>query len=549
MLKNKQKIKKELIFVNKIKKLLAIGLATVMAVSFASCGKTVTHNGIEVPPVDEIEFPAELSIFCSKTASLLDNMPDYNSITSFKALEEATGTHINWTIPPGSGFEEKFNLMIAGGTLTDIVIADWQSKGVETYIEDGVLFDMSPYAFEYMPNFTKFSKENPDFARTYIYDGGKIYFTTYIRKDQSLNVFTGPVMRTDWLKKLNLKTPETADELYNVLKAFKTQDPNGNGKADEIPMSVCGSGADLGTTALFAMWNTKNDFYVKDGKVKYGILEPEFEDAITYVNKLYSEGLLDPDYILQTRATLVGKINDSRVGFAYEYQPSQIMTLQETKDPSFRFEGIPHFKSEIDGKNRTMDNAYTDSIVNRNGAITTACEDPFGAMKWLDFIYSEEGHKIMNFGIEGDTYNMVDGKVVFTDKVEKNTDGLTRSETWGKHFATYNSYFPAIQDWDCYGQYLNKFGAQAIETWSKDVVTDMNLPKLTFSEADTETIRNVYTAIQTYVAENVDKMIIGQVKTSKIPDIQKEIKARGIDDIIAIYQKAYDTYMTKDIGF
>lgn len=534
---------------NKIKKLLAIGLATVMAVSFASCGKTVTFNGAEVPPVDEVQFPAELSIFASKGASLMDNMPDYNSITSFKLLEEATGTHINWTIPPGTGFEEKFNLMIAGGSMTDIIINDWRTKGIETYIEDGVVFDMSPYAFEYMPNYTKFAKEHPDLARAYIYDGGKIFYPTYIRKDQRLNVFVGPLIRTDWLKKLNLKVPETADELYNVLKAFKTQDPNGNGKADEIPMSVCGSANDLGTTALFAMWNTANTFYVEDGKVKFGILEDNFVDAINYVAKLYAEGLIDPDYILQGRQALVGKINENRVGFAYEYQPSQIMTLQETKDPSFRFEGIPHFKSEIDGSKRTLNTAYTNSIVGRAAAITTACEDPFGAMKWLDFIYGDEGHVIMNFGKEGDTFNYVDGKVVYTDKVEKNTDGLTRSETWGKHFGTYNSYFPALQDWDCYGQYLNKFGSQAIETWSKDVVTDMNLPLLTFSEADTETIKNVYNAIKTYVDENVDKMIIGQVKTSKIPDIRKEIKARGIDDIIAIYQKAYDEYMNKDIGF
>lgn len=531
----------------KFKRAVAFLLAATMVVGFAGCAKNTTTGSVAEPEGD-VSFPETLSIFCRKGGSLTDDMADYNEILSFKLLEEATGTHIEWTIPPGTGFEEKFNLMIAGGTLTDIIVAPWNTKGVEQYIEDKVLFDMSPYVEKYMPNLMAFSKENPELARGYIYDGGKVYYTPYIRQDEKLNVFYGPVIRTDWLKKLNLDVPKNSEELYNVLKAFKTGDPNGNGAADEIPMSVVGSKGDLSINALMYMFGTKNEFYVKDGQVKYGIMEPEFEEALKYTVKLYSEGLIDTDYILQDRTALVGKITDNKVGFAYEYQPTQIMNQMAEEDPSFKFEGIPNFENP-DGAKRTMSNAYTSSIVSAAAAISTACKDPFGAMKWLDFLYGEEGHMIANFGKEGDTYEMVDGVPTFTEKITNNQDGRSRSKVWGDNFLTYNSYFPARQDWNSYGQYLSDFGRSAIETWSDGVVTDMNLPTLTFDEESKEKIVNTFTPIETYVAEQVDKIILGQVSIDKLPEIRSEIEKRGISEIIKLYQAAYDAYSSKDIGF
>ena len=532
----------------KAKKGIALLLVALMLVSFAGCGNGAIEGSL-TEPEGEVAFPAELSIFCAKSASLFGDMVDYNEVTSFKLLEEATGTHINWTVPPGTGLQEKFNLMVAGGELTDIIINDWYTLGAQQYIEDGILVDISPYVPKYMPNLWKFSEENPDLARAYILDGGKIYTPCMIRKDQRLNVFFGPVIRTDWLEKLNLKTPETADDLYKVLQAFKTQDPNGNGKADEIPMSQAGGGQVGVISYLLHMFNTTNGFYLKDGKVTYGVLEPEFKTGLEYVTKLYKEGLLDVDFLLQDRTTMLGKITNNQVGFSFEYQPTQVMTTMKD-DPTFKFEGIPNFKDSR-GKEFTLQSAYTNGVLTgRAAGITTACADPFGAMKWLDFLYGEEGHVIANFGKEGEQFNYnEEGTPIFVDEIQNYSGDLTRSQVWGQNFLTYNTYFPSIQDWDSYGAYLSEHGRAAVETWADGVVTDMNLPTLTFDDVQKETLKTKYTPIETYVNEQISKMVLGQVPVSDLDKLVDQINSMGMADVLAIYQASYDAYTTKDIGF
>lgn len=530
------------------KKKVALVMTMVMViVAFAGCAGNKKASKIEEPE-GEVAFPETLSIFCRNGGVMLDGMKDYNDIAAFKLLEEKTGTHIEWEIPTAVGFEEKFNLLIASGEYPDIIVADWNNRGIATYVEDEVILDISDYLEKHMPNLMKFSKENPDLARQYILDGGKLYSAPYIRQDKELNIFTGPVMRTDWVKNLGLEIPTNAEELYTVLKAFKTQDPNGNGKADEIPMIARGDAAESTMGSLLYMFDTKNDFYVKDGKVRYGLMEPEYEEGIEYIAKLFAEGLIDPDYLIMNRSDMNAKVTSHVAGFAFDFQPTNVMTSFEQLGSDAKYEGIPIFKNK-EGKKSSLNSAYTSSIYDCSAAITTHAKDPLGAMKWLDFLYGEEGHMIMNFGTEGDTYTMVDGIPTFTEKITDNKDGLTDSQVWGANFGTYSSYFPARQDWYSYSQSLSPYGLAAIETWADGLVTDYNLPTLTFSAEEKEIISDKYTSIKTYVDEQFHKIVMGQVKVSELGKIREEAKKRGIDEIIEIYQKAYDAYNKKDLGF
>ena len=527
----------------KSKRIVAFILAAVIVIGFTGCAKSTQTGGIAEP--ENVAYPETLSIFCKTGSSLIEGMTDYNDVASFQLMEKETGTHVEWTMPPAQGINEKFNLMVAGGDLTDIIVYTWNKIGVSSYIEDGVIFDISPYVEKYMPNLWQFSKDNPKLARDYIHDGGKIYTTPYIRKDQALNIFYGPVMRTDWLKKLNLEVPTNPDELYNVLKAFKTQDPNGNGEADEIPMS-----GDSGMSILMLahMYNTSNAFYVKDGKIKYGIMEPEFEEALKYISKLYSEGLIDVDNFLQTRDNIIQKVISHKVGFAFEYQPNQAMTYMKD-DPVFKFEGIPNFKDKR-GNEFSLNQSYTNSVLlDTAAAITTKCAEPFGAMKWLDFIYSKRGHEIMNFGTEGETFNYVDGKAVYDKEFATPPEGERLALKWSRNFGSYNSYFPATQDWICYAESLNEYGLAAIETWADGVVTDMNLPVLTFSEEENQVIAAKFNPIKTYADECIVKIILGQMSIDNLPKVREQIKSMGIDELVKVYQNAYNSYINKDIGF
>ena len=535
--KGKSCMKKSIIF----KRALGVMLAGIMLFTAGCTNSTISKNNDKGAG----EIPKELSVFISKVQTIGKDMTDFNDVLGFQMMEEATGCHVNWTLPPADGATEKFNLMIASGQYTDAIVYSWGSSTVNAkeYAEDGVILPLSDMIDECMPNFKKWCDENPEFAKRIKARGdGEIYYIPFIRTDKKLNIFLGPQMRTDWLENLGLEEPTNAQELYEVLKAFKTQDPNGNGIADEIPMTGVSSHHSMGLCALLWMFNTADEFYVDGNTVKFGALTDEFKEGLGYIAKLYKEGLIDPDYILQDRTKMDGKMTNGTAGFMYSYQPTKISNLMAEKDPSFRLEGIKHFENS-DGVRKCYLTNYADSVLSAGLAISSTNPDPKGTLKWLDWIYSEEGQMAMNFGREGDTYTMVDGEPKFTEKVLKNPDGLTVGEAFGRFSGVYStSDFPNLQDWRSYSQSLSPYGIAAIETWADGVDISGILPTLTFKDGEEELVKDVMIQVNTYVDEMIDKVIMGQESVEDWDKVVKAIKDMKVEEVVEIYQNAYDRY-------
>lgn len=518
------------------KKAVAFALGGIMMLSFAGCGK-----GEKKPSGDSID---TVSVFCGRSASISEDMTDYNDVTAFQVMEELTGVKVKWTLPPSSGYEEKFNLMIASGNYTDVIVASWKTEGAEKYYEDGVIINLLDYK-EYMPNFMAYTEAHPEFARDYISTDGNLYYFPYIRQDIESNVFYGPLMRQDWLDKLGLQAPTNADELYTVLKAFKEKDPNGNGQADELPMT--GVGADA-ITPLLSMFNTDNSFYLDGDKVVYGVMEDEFIEGMTYIAKLYKDGLIDPDYVFQDRAKQDGKMTNNKVGFMYSYQPTTISNTMAEKDPNFKLVGIPHFKNK-NGVKSTYNNAYIMSVLpGSSAAVTTKCENPAAVIKWLDSFYSEEGIEAMNFGREGETYTKENGAYTFTDTVMNNPERNV-SKMFGRTSGVFNSYFPSVQLWDSYSKSLSTYGKAAIETWADNTDTSGILPSVSFTDEEKQKVTNTMSQVETYVDEAIDQIILGQKDVSALYEVREKIKTMGIEEVIKIYQTAYDRYESADVSF
>ena len=127
------------------------------------------------------------------------------------------------------------------------------------------------------------------------------------------------MIRQDWLDKLGLDMPETLDDWYNVLKAFKTQDPNGNGKADEIPLTATFNVRDIyrfgEAFGLYRSGNAECRWDVDDeGKIYFKDTTEEFKKTLEFLNKLYAEGLLDPEYSMAAYDRTTEKINRDLLG-------------------------------------------------------------------------------------------------------------------------------------------------------------------------------------------------------------------------------------------
>lgn len=511
-----------------------------LILAIATFGSLTGCSGNKSP--DNVELDS-ITVFNEKSASLTDDMKDYNDVLSFQMMEEATGLHIDWSIPPATGLEEKFNLMITSGEYPDAITYNWKKLNCKEYAEDGVIISLNELIDENMPNLKKIFDENPEIKQLTMSADGSIYYLPYIRLDKELCIFSGPVIRYDWLEKLGLDVPKNADELLKVLRAFKTSDPNGNGKADEIPMTGMKSTPNvMSITNLLWMFDTYYGFYLDGDKVKYGPMEDNFIEGIKYIRQLYSEGLIDGDYLLQDRTGLDAKVTNDTVGFAYHYQPTKFADTMRDIDPEFELKGIPHFENKNKEK-KCYDSSYILRVLDKGTAITTSCKNPADVLKKLDWLYSEAGIEAMNFGKEGVTFEAKDDKKVFTEKITNNDEGLSMNQACGKYLGAFNSYFPAVQLWDSYSNSLSPEGVEAIGTWADGVDTSGALATLSFDYDENEVIKYNMSQIQTFVNEKIDRIILSKEGEEMLEGIREKIKEMGIDEVIDIYQAAYDRNM------
>lgn len=525
----------------KTRKIMAVLVALALTVACTGCQK-----GKETATIDKGngEIPETLTIFApmgsyTRKAGAKDN----NDTLHYQEMEKLTGCHVEWIHPAEGAMNERFNLTIASGNLPDMMVNTWNSiqGGAKMYAEDGIIIPLRELIKENMPNLTAFLEKNSDIAKQFTDDEGEIYYIPLIRQDAKLKICAGPQMRTDWLKKLGLEAPKNPDELYEVLKAFKTQDPNGNGQADEIPMSgVRFEDSTHSIDKLLWMFGTTNTFYIDEGKVKFGVMEDAYEEGLSYITKLYKEGLIDQDYLLNDRDKMDSKVMNDKVGYIYSLQPTKFHT--NMAESGREVLGVPYPAKE-GVKISSFDKTALQDVTNISIAVTTANKNPSGSLKWLDNFFGGKGQEIMNFGKEGVSFEYTeDGYPKLTDYIFNNPDGKSQQEACGLSLGTYTTDFPALQEWRYYEQILSDWGKKSIETWESSVKTEGTMPLLSFTEEENEKITQIMSQVSTYVSEKVNKIVIGKSDISELSAIRNKVKQMGIEEAIDIYSKALERY-------
>lgn len=521
----------------KSKKAVAAILAVALCLSMAACSnketaKETRGNG-EIP--ETLKIYAPLNAGAAKAGA-----EDRGDLLMYKIAEEKTGCKIEWISPNPSAAIEQFNLLVAGGELPDIIQTLWStvSGGIERWVDDGVIVKLSDFR-EHMPNLGKIIEERPEIAKQFVYQDGSYYYAPYIRYDQELLTYVGPVIRQDWLDKLGLKMPTNTEELYAVLKAFKTQDPNGNGKADEIPFTgMYGDNWSHGVGNVVQAFDTYYSYYIKDGKVTHGMIEPEMKKALEYLSKLYKEGLIDPDYMSHSSDTYDARILNNRSGFWYGLQPTSY--YKSMNDGTRKLVAVPYFD------NKAFHTNYLNNLAANSLAITTACENPSGAAKWIDFFYSEEGMIGGNFGVEGKTYDVIDGKKTLkNDFFFKNPDGIDSSDMIAMNLEVTNTNFAGVQLWDGYSQILSPWGQDAIKVWATSADLKNAFPNVLMTPEEKDIVASKETDIQTYASNLFNSIIIGNKPLSELDNAEKEMNKLGLKEVLAAKEAAYKRYLSK----
>lgn len=230
-------------------------------------------------------------------------------------LLDTYGLDVTIQPAPSTDADTKLNASIAAGEIPDVIQSYWgpSSPVAQALVEQGVLVPIEDYL-----------KDTP-YLQTYLTDEEWVYLTMAGKKyavaqPRPFSNWLTVWIRTDWLKKLNLETPTTIEELTEVAKAFATMDPDGNGKKDTYGFSGYKDAAGVpfaGTESFFApfgAWPGRNNMLVEDNKLVFTAFSDYAKNALTWWSEQVAAGLVDPDWVIHTTETWRNAVAQQRVG-------------------------------------------------------------------------------------------------------------------------------------------------------------------------------------------------------------------------------------------
>ncbi len=388
-----------------MKKLLCLVLAMMLLGSVAMAeGLNPAANTF--PIADEV-VPLECTVFGART-EIIDWKT--NAVTQY--WENKLGIDITWNIIPSATAAEMITVAFASNDLPDVMFNGISKDMAVSYGSQGYLMPLNDLIDEWGTNIQIITEEHPEYMPSITSPDGNIYFIAEIRElDSNHTAAPGKMLiNTRWLENVGMEAPNTTDELYEVLKAFKEQDANGNGDPnDEVPLFAAGD-ARVGSYIMQAFTYlgfkdvSPNYYYIDGDSIKATYATDGWKEGLAYMARLYAEGLMDPECFLANAASakmLTGAEGGTRIGAAESYSYSGLMDLTRL-DLTEQYAFIEPLKNS-DGVRVTAANSitmtpmfYISADTDKAEAAIRLCDammvDPFANnMEGLNGIYGPEG--------------------------------------------------------------------------------------------------------------------------------------------------------------
>jgi putative aldouronate transport system substrate-binding protein len=463
-----------------------------------------------------------------------------------KEWQKRAGVKCEFLHPAAPTFEqqtEAFNIMLASGDLPDIVEFIWQAipGGPNAAINNGFILKLNNVYKRYAPNVRRWLKKNPYWDKQTKTDEGEYYVFPFIRNGDNLLCTSGPIIRKDWLDDLKMTLPETPDEWYAALKAFKEK----KDAVSPLAMNLERLQANLGPGFNITDGNQRGFTVVKD-KVRYSFNTREYKDFLTTLHKWFEEGLLDSNFANLTNKTKDANILSGKSGIVYGSAGSGLgvwMTTMAKKNPQFEVIGIkfPSPKRGQRAKYGKRSMGYGGYGNRGNAAISAKCKHVEAAARLLDYSYSREGHMLMNFGIEGVSYNMAKKYPRFTQSIINNPK-LPFAKALSR-YARSACNGPFIQDPRYIEQYYNlKQQQEGQKNWMANDMAKYEMPPVSPNDRESMELAQIMNDLSTYVKEMSTKFIMGVEPLGKYDQYVEQINKMGLAKAIKINQDAYNRY-------
>lgn len=525
-------------------------LVSVALLAGCSSGKTGDAGGGKAKDADEARvnqtgFPiVNENITVKGFAAKFFANADWNNIRLWKDYEQKTNIRVQWETVHTETLKEKRNLLLAGNDYPEMFYASAFSRSdLLKYGKQGAFMPLNDLIDKYAPNFKAVMEKYPIIAKGITMPDGNIYGLPTIYDPEFKSVLYGtPWVKQEWLDKLGLKQPETLDDFYAMLKAFKEKDPNGNGQKDEIAWGAVGTAGIVNyLRGSFGLNNhgTSNinvDTDPETGKIRFIPTDERYKELLQFVNKLYKDGLLEQDIVSVKSTEVDAKGMQGLLGVSDSVDPVAIYNQKG-------YVGLSVLKGPHGDRQY---NAYGSPLGNIGMfVLTDKAKHPEAMMRWMDYFYSDEGIKLFFMGWKDETYTEdANGNVDYTDEIKNNPKGLNLDQAVGQYLIWPGGYYP--------GFVKQKFfkGAEGLPTSVENakkaepyvLPQDQVWPPFNFTQEEQSELTTIQTDIETYVNEMRDKFITGNESFDNWDQYVAALKKMGVDRYVAIYQSASERY-------
>ncbi len=548
------------------KKTISAVLVAAMTVSMVTgCGNksNVSLNDGKFKKVDEstLKFPlAEKTTLTGTISYPANTESNPNKRTIFKRLQKKTNVEINWTAIQSDQWSDKISLEMANTKdMTDFIFsAGFSDNDLLKYAKQGVIIPLEEYIDAYMPNLKKVFDAYPEYKTMCTDTDGHIWALPWIEqlgsgKEAIQTVGNMSFINKKWLDFLGLKVPETISEFEKVLIAFRdhASELQKKFKIDGgiIPMSCIVNDGDQDPSILINGFGKgygdadkgRHIAVTNDRKVICSATQDGYKAGITWLHKLYKEGLIDTESFTQEWSTYVAKGKSGRYGVCFSWDVANIDNLEDW---------VPLPALTADTRNITPQNGSFTSGFDRGRCVVTAvAQNPALVCAWLDQMYDPFQSPQNNWG----TYGEDDDFDIF--ELSKNADGgkmlkhaalgdaspveVREAEAVGGPLAVLDDYYDVYVTCPDDAQYrldwIKKY-------YTPDMNCDYVYPNVFMSQDDTKKLSDLQTDIEKLINANKSDWIMNGFTDAEWDKYISELKAYGLDEYIEVFQKYLDAY-------
>lgn len=495
-----------------------------------------------------LEQPVDLTMFTVKHPQV---KKEYGEMQFFKNMFDKTGVNVNWNLASTADGQEQMNLLFASDDLPDAFFGPYlmSTSDIVRYGTDGQIVPLEEMINEKLtPNIVELFEKRPEYKAYVTAPDGHIYSIPMISETVENTIPDAMFINQKWLDKLGLKMPTTTDEFYEVLKAFKTGDPNGNGSADEIPFSVMNmKNAIQGPLSMAAAFGKSwpngnaNFFRVENGKITFAPTLEENRDFLSYMNKLYKEGLIDQEIFTHDASVYTAKLNSnpSSVGAFIMWNASALPP--ETRND---YVIVPPLKGPggETGWNRQEPNNAPHGF-----SITKENKHPEFTMKWFDEIYETDTSLEATFGPFGINLEKVEGGYTV---VPSDDPGFRYSESAGAQApgaVLAETFATSVPNPDAAPDRKMEY-VELLKPYTDPEIFPRNL-MMSLEDADLSKQWGIdVIAENAYMDQAIAKIVTGKDPEGEWKKMVGQFNKYGLEEYTAMMQRNYDSYISSGGG-